>query len=175
MASPFDAERNRPEHRPRAYAYCLYPHADAPAPEREIWAPLQTPAHDAAGCRHGVPWINGFGHIDLTVTDVDRSVRWWEEVMGFKLISTRDRPDFKLWSVIHPCGFFIGLMSHSNPASDRFDERAVGSITSRCGSLTERRSKRGRSISTTSASSTQACRRSRRGPSRVSRPRQHPA
>ena len=72
------------------------------------------------------PEINGFGHIDLTVTDVERSVRWWEEVLGFKLINTRETPDFKLWSVIHPCGFFIGLMSHSNPASDRFDERAVG-------------------------------------------------
>ena len=74
----------------------------------------------------GLPEINGFGHIDLTVTDVERSVRWWEEVLGFKLINTRDTPDFKLRSVIHPCGFFIGLMSHSNPASGRFDERAVG-------------------------------------------------
>jgi catechol 2,3-dioxygenase-like lactoylglutathione lyase family enzyme len=72
------------------------------------------------------PEINGFGHIDLTVTDVERSARWWEDVLGFKLINTRETPDFKLWSVIHPCGFFIGLMSHSNPASDRFDERAVG-------------------------------------------------
>ena len=73
-----------------------------------------------------LPGINGFGHIDLTVTDVERSVRWWEEVLGFKLINTRDTADFKLRSVIHPCGFWIGLMAHSNPASDRFDERAVG-------------------------------------------------
>ena len=49
-----------------------------------------------------------------------------KSVLGFKLINTRETPDFKLWSVIHPCGFFIGLMSHSKPATDRFDERAVG-------------------------------------------------
>jgi glyoxylase I family protein len=73
-----------------------------------------------------LPAIKGFGHIDLTVTDVDRSVRWWEEVMGFKLISTRERPDFKLCTVIHPSGFFIGLMTHTNGIADRFDEHAVG-------------------------------------------------
>ena len=37
----------------------------------------------------GFPGIDGFGHIDLTVTDVDRTVRWWEAMMGFKLINTR--------------------------------------------------------------------------------------
>jgi glyoxylase I family protein len=73
-----------------------------------------------------LPAINGFGHIDLTVTDVDRSVRWWEEVMGFKLVSTRERPDFKLCTVIHPSGFFIGLMTHTNGIAHRFDEHAVG-------------------------------------------------
>jgi len=46
--------------------------------------------------------------------------------MGFKLINTRDTPNFKLRSVIHPSGFFIGFMTHSNPVGDRFDERAVG-------------------------------------------------
>jgi catechol 2,3-dioxygenase-like lactoylglutathione lyase family enzyme len=73
-----------------------------------------------------LPTISGFGHIDLTVTDVDRTVEWWERVLGFRLINTRDTPDFKLRSVIHPCGFFIGFMSHAEPASTRFDERAVG-------------------------------------------------
>ena len=73
-----------------------------------------------------LPAMNGFGHIDLTVTDVDRSVRWWEEVMGFRLIHTRDRPDFKLCTVIHTSGFFVGLMQHTNGLPDRFDERAVG-------------------------------------------------
>jgi catechol 2,3-dioxygenase-like lactoylglutathione lyase family enzyme len=28
------------------------------------------------------PEINGFGHIDLTVTDAERSARWWEEVLA---------------------------------------------------------------------------------------------
>jgi catechol 2,3-dioxygenase-like lactoylglutathione lyase family enzyme len=30
-----------------------------------------------------MPDLTGPSHIDLTVTDVDRSARWWKEVMGF--------------------------------------------------------------------------------------------
>jgi catechol 2,3-dioxygenase-like lactoylglutathione lyase family enzyme len=45
-----------------------------------------------------IPGIDGFGHIDLTVTDVDRTVQWWEDVMGFRLVNARDTPSFKLRS-----------------------------------------------------------------------------
>jgi glyoxylase I family protein len=72
------------------------------------------------------PAINGFGHIDLTVTDVERSARWWERVMGFKLVNREERPGFKVWNVYHPSFLAIGLVAHANPATDRFDERAVG-------------------------------------------------
>jgi catechol 2,3-dioxygenase-like lactoylglutathione lyase family enzyme len=74
----------------------------------------------------GFPEINGFGHIDLTVTDVQRSVRWWEEVMGFRLVVTDQRPGFKVCNVLDPSFFAIGLVEHSNRVTDRFDERAVG-------------------------------------------------
>jgi catechol 2,3-dioxygenase-like lactoylglutathione lyase family enzyme len=70
--------------------------------------------------------MTGFGHIDLTVTDVDRSVRWWEEVMGFKLVVTDQRRGFKVCNVLHPSFFGIGLVEHSNRGSDRFDEHVVG-------------------------------------------------
>jgi glyoxylase I family protein len=72
------------------------------------------------------PAINGFGHIDLTVTDGERSVRWWEQVMGFKLVATGERPGFKQWSMYHPSFLAVGLITHANRATDRFDERAVG-------------------------------------------------
>jgi glyoxylase I family protein len=50
----------------------------------------------------GFPRINGLGHLDLTVTDGDRSVRWSEQVLGFTHVSSRDMPHFKLRSVVHP-------------------------------------------------------------------------
>jgi glyoxylase I family protein len=72
------------------------------------------------------PPINGLGHIDLTVTDVERSARWWEEVMGFTLVAQHERPGFTVWNVFHPSFLSIGLVAFEDPATDRFDERAVG-------------------------------------------------
>lgn len=75
----------------------------------------------------GFPAINGFGHIDFTVTDLERSVRWWEEVMGFKLVHKSERPELTVVNVYHrKSGIAVGLITHTKPASDRFDERAVG-------------------------------------------------
>jgi catechol 2,3-dioxygenase-like lactoylglutathione lyase family enzyme len=72
------------------------------------------------------PAINGFGHIDLTVTDGERSVRWWEQVMGFRRVHHGEKPGFKVWNVYHPSFLSVGFVEHSKRATDRFDERAVG-------------------------------------------------
>ena len=72
------------------------------------------------------PPINGLGHIDLTVTDVERSARWWEDVMGFSLVAQHEREGFKVWNVFHPSFLSIGLVAFEEPASQRFDERAIG-------------------------------------------------
>jgi catechol-2,3-dioxygenase len=34
----------------------------------------------------GMPEIMGFSHVDLTVSDCDRAVQWWQEVLGFILV-----------------------------------------------------------------------------------------
>jgi glyoxylase I family protein len=73
-----------------------------------------------------VPAINGFGHIDLTVTDAERSARWWEEVMGFRLVNVEESPDLKAWAMMHPSGLAVILVTHSHRVSEKFDERAVG-------------------------------------------------
>jgi catechol 2,3-dioxygenase-like lactoylglutathione lyase family enzyme len=74
----------------------------------------------------GFPDINGLGHIDLTVTDADRSARWWEDVLGFRLVDVRDDDDMRRRAVMHPSGVAVIMVTHSNPSSDRFDERAIG-------------------------------------------------
>jgi glyoxylase I family protein len=72
------------------------------------------------------PALDGFGHIELTVTDGERSARWWQEVLGFILVGTIDQPQYKLWNMYHPSGVAVGLMVHTERSSDAFDERAVG-------------------------------------------------
>ncbi len=74
----------------------------------------------------GAPRIEGFGHIDFTVTDSQRSIRWWTDVLGFRLVSTFAKPGFTGWSLWHPSGVPVGLMCHDDRTGDRFDERTVG-------------------------------------------------
>ena len=64
--------------------------------------------------------------MDLTVTNIEPSLKWWTEVLGFRLVATFERPGYKGWSLWHPCGVPIGLMVHDHTTRDRFDERAVG-------------------------------------------------
>ena len=46
--------------------------------------------------------------------------------MGFRLIHTRERPDFRLCTIMHSSGFFLGLMEHTNGTGTGFNERAAG-------------------------------------------------
>ena len=72
------------------------------------------------------PDINGFGHIDLTVTDAKRSAKWWEEVMGFTPVSVSERQGHVARGMYHPCGVSVILVQHDNRSGGRFDERTVG-------------------------------------------------
>jgi glyoxylase I family protein len=74
----------------------------------------------------GTPRIEGFGHIDLTVTDGPRSAQWWHEVLGFDLVIEVDKPGFHVWGMLHRSGVYVGLMTHANTVAEAFDEGAVG-------------------------------------------------
>jgi catechol 2,3-dioxygenase-like lactoylglutathione lyase family enzyme len=72
------------------------------------------------------PRIEGFGHIDLTVTDGDRSARWWADVLRFELLHKVERPGRRYWSMLHPSGLSVGLVTHDGAAGGGFDEQTVG-------------------------------------------------
>jgi catechol 2,3-dioxygenase-like lactoylglutathione lyase family enzyme len=74
----------------------------------------------------GLPSITGFGHIDLTVTDAERSARWWEEVMGFTLVNAQDGPNGRYRSLMHSCGVAVIMRTPPVLVADRFDDRVVG-------------------------------------------------
>jgi glyoxylase I family protein len=73
-----------------------------------------------------MPDLVAFSHVDLTVTDAERSVRWWHDVLGFELVHTSDQGTHQVWSLMHPGGLNVNLMTHSVRPADRFDERVVG-------------------------------------------------
>jgi catechol 2,3-dioxygenase-like lactoylglutathione lyase family enzyme len=72
------------------------------------------------------PVIIGLGHLDFTVTDGDRAVRWWEQVMGFKLLAKWEQPGHRGWTMVHPCGLGVTAVTHDEGDAQPFDERRVG-------------------------------------------------
>ena len=73
-----------------------------------------------------MPELTGPSHIDLTVTDVDRSARWWEEVMGFSRMSSTEQPTLRTCSLIHGSRFTVTVVSHDATMAEPFDETRVG-------------------------------------------------
>jgi catechol 2,3-dioxygenase-like lactoylglutathione lyase family enzyme len=72
------------------------------------------------------PSISGFGHIDLTVRDAERSAQWWDQVMGFKVVNVEEREGRKSYAMVHPCGLPVILVQHPDTATGTFDETAIG-------------------------------------------------
>jgi glyoxylase I family protein len=72
------------------------------------------------------PAIIGLGHLDFTVTDGDCAVRWWQEVMGFKLLAEWGHAGFRAWTMAHPCGLVVTAVMHAGGDASAFDERRVG-------------------------------------------------
>lgn len=72
------------------------------------------------------PAIIGLGHLDLTVTDGDRAMRWWEQVMGFKLLAKWEQPGYRGWTMVHPSGLGVTAVTHDEGDAGAFDERRVG-------------------------------------------------
>jgi glyoxylase I family protein len=74
-----------------------------------------------------MPELMGFSHIDLTVSDCDRSATWWQDVLGFTLVHQARNETFEVKSMVHPSGLAVTVMTHDGTAeSGAFDERRVG-------------------------------------------------
>jgi glyoxylase I family protein len=69
----------------------------------------------------------GIHHVALNVHDVDRSVQWYGDVLGFTPLFPFDSDDFTRRILRHPSGVVIGLTRHNHPDADaEFSERRPG-------------------------------------------------
>jgi glyoxylase I family protein len=76
-----------------------------------------------------MPALTGVHHVALSVTDVDRSVPWYERVLGFTTIGRDDEGEAGLRKVfLRGPGFGITLTLVQHPAGGGvlFDERRPG-------------------------------------------------
>jgi glyoxylase I family protein len=72
-----------------------------------------------------LPGISGFHHVAITVSDLERSVRWYDEVLGLKVLFPYDTEDFERRIIGQPGGVVIGVTQHRRTDGD-FNERQVG-------------------------------------------------
>ncbi len=77
-----------------------------------------------------MPTFLGLSHVAFTVTDLERSVAWYEEVFGLEQVESLTdvgEPGHDLVVLVHP-STDIAINLHRHPGGDagRFDERRTG-------------------------------------------------
>lgn len=60
-----------------------------------------------------MPRLTGPSHIDLTVTDVERSAQWWETVMGFTRTNSFKQETFHGCGLWHRSGFTVTVLARA--------------------------------------------------------------
>jgi len=75
------------------------------------------------------PSISGFSHVDLSVTDLDTSASWYQELLGMTPLfgGRNDERGYDVKYLMEPnSGVVIGLEQHDANPGTAFDERRVG-------------------------------------------------
>jgi catechol-2,3-dioxygenase len=75
----------------------------------------------------GMAAITGWAHVTLSVRDHDRSVRWYQDILGFEPATTQTSKDWTRTLCLHPgSGTILVLQQHSANGGEKFDERRAG-------------------------------------------------
>jgi catechol 2,3-dioxygenase-like lactoylglutathione lyase family enzyme len=75
-----------------------------------------------------VPEFPSIGHVAVTVTDLERSTRWYSELLAAAPVLDEDEQIGRFHHTVFALegGQLFGLHSHPQAASDRFDEHRTG-------------------------------------------------
>ena len=74
-----------------------------------------------------MPNFSSVSHIDLSVSDVERSATWYCEVLGLRRLRRVDYDDRIMVVLLREeIGLIIGLNQHKTTTTDRFNERNLG-------------------------------------------------
>jgi glyoxylase I family protein len=75
------------------------------------------------------PALTRYHHLSITVCDVDKSVAWYQDVLGFQFAFTEEHPDGSGLAhvLMRPDTYlFLGIHQHNDNASEAFGEHRTG-------------------------------------------------
>lgn len=61
--------------------------------------------------------ISGFGHVSFTVTDLERSARWYEDVLGLKRVADIDKGEWRKVIFEDPVSLVVLSLTHHGERS----------------------------------------------------------
>jgi catechol 2,3-dioxygenase-like lactoylglutathione lyase family enzyme len=76
-----------------------------------------------------MPTISAIHHVSVTVTDIDRSVAWYGEVLGLERLMEEKHPDGGGYAIVlgkPDWSMCIGIHTHDANTAERFHEARTG-------------------------------------------------
>ena len=74
-----------------------------------------------------MPDVTGPHHAALTVTDIERSLAWYTDLLGLQQLFGEDDDEVSLRVLMHPAsGWILGLRQYHQKPGDQFDEFRTG-------------------------------------------------
>ena len=76
-----------------------------------------------------MPTISGINHVSVTVTDIERSVAWYTEVLGLGKLMEEQHPNDSGYAVVlgkPDWSMAVGLHTHPTNEKERFLESRTG-------------------------------------------------
>lgn len=71
--------------------------------------------------------FTGISHLDLTVTDAEKSAQWYARVLGLRRVRRADLDNRIMIVLMHPeTRLIVGLNQHHTTAAKAFDEHVPG-------------------------------------------------
>ena len=76
-----------------------------------------------------MPDVSGIHHVSVTVTDIERSVAWYSELLGLTKLMEESHPDGTGYAVVlgkPDWSMCVGLHTHPTNDRERFSESRTG-------------------------------------------------
>ena len=76
-----------------------------------------------------MPAVSGIHHVSVTVTDIERSVPWYSELLGLTKLMEESHPDGTGYAVVlgkPDWSMCVGLHTHPTNERERFEESRTG-------------------------------------------------